>query len=303
MGRRSRTNALVLVALVVAAVALGGCDEVKARRKIQQANKLYKANKYAEAIRVYQEALELQPDLATGWYNLALAHLALFVAGSTTPQNMAHADGAIQALTRYLELEPQDNANCSEPPCARNFLLSTYIDSGRYPKAIEFFERELAKNPRDTLALANIAKIYSDAGEFDRSYEWYGKLASAETTDEARANAFQQIGVLAFRRLFNRPDVEGADRARIADQGIAALQEAAKLRPNFADTYTYINLLYRQRALAHDVSYARAADVATAQVFMKKAMDLKGVQPPPAAPKPPVPPGAPATPESPSGPR
>lgn len=268
-----------LVALVVTVVAACGCSEVKARHRIQQGNKHYKDNQYADAVRTYEEALELAPQLATGWYNLALAHLALFTAGNKAQDNLAHADRAVEALTRYLELEPKDNNTCAEPPCARNFLLSTYIDSGRYPKVIEFFEGELGKNPKDTLAIANIAKTYRDAGEFDRAVTWYKKLAEAERTYDEKANAFCQIGVMSFLRLLNHAEVMGEERARIADQGLKGLARALELRQNHADTYSYMNLLYRQRALAHGPSYVRVGEVATAQIHYKKALDLKGSAP------------------------
>src|SRR5262249_57789284 len=55
--------------------AITGCTEVGARRDIQEANKLYYAGKYDEAIKLYKDALTAVPNLAEGWFNLGLAYL------------------------------------------------------------------------------------------------------------------------------------------------------------------------------------------------------------------------------------
>jgi hypothetical protein len=79
--------------------------------------------------------------------------------------------------------------------------------------------------------------------------------------------------VLDWRRLNGKPDVMGAERARIADEGLGWLQQADKVRPHHSPTLSYLNLLYRERALAHGASYARAVDTTSAQVYYKLAID------------------------------
>src|SRR5262249_11478447 len=163
----------------------------------------------------------LHPDLATGWYNLALAHLALFTAGATDKTNMDHAVQAVDDLNSYLKLEPQDNSNCSQPPCARNLILSTLIDSGQYLKAIEIFQSESALNNKNLIAAANIAKTYADAGVFEEAIKWYQKLADLEESTDGKGAAYLKMGVLDWRRLYHHPEVVGADRAKLADTGLA----------------------------------------------------------------------------------
>jgi tetratricopeptide (TPR) repeat protein len=146
---------------VASSVTMGtGCREVGARRDIQEGNKLYYAGKYEQAIARYNEALEVQPDLAIGWFNLALSHLALFAPGLKTPENEQHAQGAITGLQKYLSYFPGDKQ-------AQDYLLSTFIDSGHYEGAIKFFEVRLEKNPNDIEAIAQLAHISSQAGSFE----------------------------------------------------------------------------------------------------------------------------------------
>jgi tetratricopeptide (TPR) repeat protein len=243
-----------------------GCKEVRARRDIQEGNKLYYATKYEEAIKHYDGALAAYPELAIGWFNLALAHLALFAPGDKSPSSELHAKGAIEGLQRYLAVFPDDTQ-------AQDYLLSTYIDSGHYEGAIKFFEVKLEKNPKDIEAIAQLAHISAQAGNFDEAIKWHKLRSDVETKIDAKADSWYSIGVLDWRRLNNHPEVEGIERERIADEGIGWLQKANGVRTGHAPTLSYINLLYRERALASAASYVRVVDTASAQVYYKLATE------------------------------
>jgi tetratricopeptide (TPR) repeat protein len=244
-----------------------GCKEVGARHDIQEGNKLYYDGKYDNAIARYNEALSVQPDLAIGWFNLGLSHLALFAPGLKTPDNERHANGAIEALQKYLALEPKDMQ-------ARDYLLSTYIDSGHYEGAIKYFEVKLEKDPNDIEAVAQLAQINQQAGKYDEAIKWHKRRAEIVTTTDLKADSWYSIGVLDWRRLYQHPEVAGVERLRIADEGIGWLQKADEVRKNHSPTLSYLNLLYRERSTAHDASYARTVDMATAQVYYKAATEV-----------------------------
>lgn len=247
---------------------LVGCEEVNARRAIQEGNKLYYAGKYEQAIEVYDRALKVHPELAVGWFNKGLAHLALFAPGGQSEDNEKHTDGAIESFTRYLAAIP------TEDPQARDYLLSTYIDSGRYEGALQYFEGKLKVNPGDVQAVAQLALINTQAGRFDEANRWHRKRVDVETTAGAKADAWYSIGVLNWRRLHYGAQIVGAERARLADEGLAALRQADQLRRDHQPTITYVNLLYRERALAHDAFCARIVDLANAQVYYKRAVAM-----------------------------
>src|SRR5262245_61845649 len=121
---------------ILAVLTQAACDEVKARRRIQEGNKLYYDNKYEMAIVEYEAALAAKPELYVGWYNLGLAHIAMFSPGVSKPENLAHANGAIKGFSKYLEYQPEDTK-------ARDYLLSTYIDSQQPDGAIAYFQKQL----------------------------------------------------------------------------------------------------------------------------------------------------------------
>jgi tetratricopeptide (TPR) repeat protein len=268
------------VLVFVGLVLVGGCTEVKARRQIQQGNKSYYDGNYERAITEYEGALGAKPDLHIGWYNLGLAHLALFSPGAKGPDNEKHAAGAIKAFNEYLKVDKNDTK-------ARDYLLSTYMDSGHYEGAVDFFMKKLEENPSDPNIMAQLAQIYASAGKFAEANEWHRKRVGVETSTDAKADVWYSIGVLSWRRLNNHGDVVGEERAKIADEGIAALEQADTIRKDHQATLTYLNLLYRERSVASEASWARAVDQATATVYYKQAIEIaKRAQHAPATPPP-----------------
>jgi tetratricopeptide (TPR) repeat protein len=277
----------VAFASVLLLGTVGGCDEIKARRQIQEGNKLYQQEKYEEAIVAFEGALKDKPDLKIGWFNLAIAHVELFRAGDKTPENEKHSNGAIDALNKYLAMEPKDET-------ARKLLIGICTKSGRYDLALDYFKGEYEKNPKLPYNIAQLADINKQALRFDDARKWYETLAGVEDKPDDKATAWQQIGVTYFSQLNNHPEIAGAERVKLADAGVGALQKAIEIKPEEANSYTFTNLLYRQRALGQGKSYVAIADLASATVFQKKAMALKGMTPPPG-------PNAPGTPAAPGG--
>ena len=62
----------------------------------------------------------------------------------------------------------------------------------------------------------------------------------------------------------------------VIEDGIAELQKALQLRPDYDDAMAYLNLLYRERAdLQCDDAAAHAADLKTADEWVDKTMAVK----------------------------
>ena len=285
--RFGKTSAALACVLLLGTV--GGCDEINARRKVQEGNKLYQQEKYDEAVVAFEEALRARPGLTIAQFNLAIAHVEMFRAGDKSPENERHASGAIDALNKYLALAPTDDT-------ARKLLIGIYTKSGRFDGALDYFKSEWEKDKKQPYNIAQLADINKQAGRFDDARKWYETLADVEDKPETKSTAWQQIGVTYFSQLNNHSEIFGEERVKLADGGIGALAKAIELKPDDANTYTFTNLLYRQRALGQGKSYAGVADLATAVVFQKKALELKGMAPPPGAPGKPAPAGQPKNP-------
>jgi pentatricopeptide repeat protein len=296
MGRRQNSLFLRVFLVALCAGFAFGCDQIKARSRIQQGNELHAEDEYEKAIVKYDEALELAPELAIGWFNLAIAHADAYKAGDKSAANEAHATAAINALSRYLTMQPKDVV-------ARNTLLGMYTKSGRWDGALDYFKGEYQKNPRSTYVLAQLADISKQAKKWDDSRDWYAKLAEAEPLAPGKSNALRQLA-LTYGAQTKSEGFPVDDRIKYVDLGIATLLQAVEINPNDSDNFTYINLLYRQRS-AGQKSYIVIIDTVTANQWENKALALikAAAKSTPPATKPGAPAAPPSTPpSSPEGP-
>jgi hypothetical protein len=159
--------------------------------------------------------------------------------------------------------------------------------------------------------------------QLDQSMDWYKRLASVSPTNK---EAPYSMGVIAWAKWYPpymtarasvqmKPQDPGplppaqreslkAQYSALLDEGVANLNQALLIDPNYSDAMAYLNLLIRERADLRDTKKEYAADIAVADQWVQKALDAKksqtvsGLAPPP--PPPPAPPaaqtGGPATP-------
>jgi tetratricopeptide (TPR) repeat protein len=257
----------LLVLLATTLVMLSaGCDQLSARRQIQEGDALYKSGRYSEAVEQYESALETVPDLAIGHHNAGITYLKLFKPGVEKKENLAYADKATAHFEAYLEQFPDDTKIVS-------LLTKTWIDSGRYEKALAYWKAELKKDPENRDVLVMLANINRQAGEPDKAIEWHRRRVEVETETEGKINAYVDIATLELSRL-RKSDVVGMERVQIADTAIAALQQVLELEPDHIMAQSYLGSIYQLRALAHGASWARTLDLASSRHHLRKWLKL-----------------------------
>ena len=171
---------------------------------------------------------------------------------------------AITALQSYSKLRPAD-------PRPRGTLLSLWIESGRYDDALGYFRARHERNPRDAETVKLLGVINSKAGRFDQALTWYRRRTELSPSD---AEAHYAVGTLCWERLHDRADVAGTARVEVADAGIAALTRATELRSEYAEAFTYLNLVYRERALGQTTDDARKQDLQSADRHYQRALGI-----------------------------
>jgi tetratricopeptide (TPR) repeat protein len=181
----------------------------------------------------------------------------------------------------------------------RKLMTQLWLDSQKFDAALSYWQKQLQAKPNDLEVMGNLAGINLKAGNWQKSIEWYTKVAEAGTDPQTKITAYGFIGNVAWSKL-NSKTLNQDEAITLADLGIAALQKAHELAPKNLRFLGTQSSIYMFRGLTHGVSWAAAIDRASSQ-------DLKGLidvvsgkataQPPPTEK-----PSAPASPD-PKGPK
>jgi tetratricopeptide (TPR) repeat protein len=297
----------VVLALSVALLA-SGCNEVRGRRKVQEANHLYRDGNYKEAVSLYREAEAFVPALPQLWLNEGYTCRQLIVPGEQKADSpsKSYAECALTAFKKYQELAPQDTRG-------EVLYLQTLFDSDRFDDLIKIYTERFNKNPKEIENVNGLIQVYSKANKLDESLEWYNRKAEILTNDP---EAQYGVGVFIWQQLMqhgggpekqtfdprpdpnhpkavklipgdSRGDIVSQQRIDLADSGIKFLEKAVALRPKYHEAMVYINLLYRQKSFAYfndPAEWQKCIDAAGE--WSKKSLEAQGKPTTPAAPAP-----------------
>lgn len=266
--RPVRFGTPLMIALCATTMLLmTGCEEFNARRKINEANQLFKTGKFEAAAQLYESALA-DKDIDVGHFNLGVCYVKLFIPGNTSKENKDNANKAAMHLQKWLEKHPKDND-------ARKMMTKVWVDSGDFEKALAYWEAEHKADPKNRDVMSQLASINHKAGRFDDTIKWIIMDADNAPNAAGKVKAYQSVGNTVWARLSNKEKVVGAERIRVADVGIAALQAAAALDANNADVQGLLGAIFNFRSLAHGVAWAAAIDKASAQNHHQRARVLR----------------------------
>lgn len=238
-------------------VAGSGCQKLRARDSLNKGVQAFKTAKYQDAVDYFKRAVELDPDFPTARLYLASAYMSQYIPGAESPENLKVAQEAHDEFQRVLELD-QNNS----------------------------------------LAMASIATLYFHQKKFDESEDWYNRLVKA---DPQNKEGFYTLGVIAWTRTFQKrmearaklgmkPEDPGPIRDRkvreevkavnldIVNQGMANLEQALKIDPEYDDAMAYMNLLHRERADLQDTVEEYRKDTDAADNWVQKTLETKKIK-------------------------
>lgn len=244
-------HCLTLLVTLVLVAGLCGCDlmdNLKARDQLNKGVKAFKNKSYEEATANFQKAIELDPDLHIAYEYLATSYMQQYVPNLFTDRNLKTANMAIKTFEKVLEYSP-DNVN----------------------------------------AIQSIASLYNAMNEYDKSKVWYRKRIELEPNNPV---PLYGIGVIDWNIVNqstgpngeNVPNLTPEDKAKadqVIEEGIASLQKALEIDPNYADAMSFLNLCYRKKAMLVDDQalkddYTLKADRLAAQsLILKKKLQAE----------------------------
>jgi tetratricopeptide (TPR) repeat protein len=258
-------------AFALALLFLPACTQVRGRKRIREANELYHRGKYAEAVKLYQEAESMVPELPALWLNEGYTCRQLIAPGGHDPESRRAAACALAAFHRLGEVAPND-------PRAGELIVQTWFDVQDYPSLEAAFLERRRQAPDDLDAVHGLQDVYLKWGKWPQALEWSKQAAALRPND---AEAQYGVGTFVWQILSSHgggapmagyspwPEVSGASasmtvappatrpgditaeaRVALADQGIAYLEKALQRRPHYPEAMTYLALLWRQKSFA-----------------------------------------------------
>jgi tetratricopeptide (TPR) repeat protein len=299
--RFSSCASALALAIALALAPLAACTQVRGRKRIQEANELYRRGKYAEAVAVYKEAEGFVPDLPTLWLNEGYTCRQLIAPGGKDAESRRATACALGAFKRLGELAPGDGR-------AAELTLQTWFDTGDYVDLEAHFLARHHDAPADLDAVHGLQDVYFKWGKWREALEW-SKQAAALRADDAEAQ--YGVGTFVWQILsshgggvpmaayspwpetakgdttmtlappaFAADDITAEARVALADQGIAYLEKALGRRPRYPEAMTYLALLWRQKSFAFftdPIAWQGAVD--TADSWQQRAADVNSGDP------------------------
>jgi len=253
-----------LFAVALAAVASISLDlyaQSTAGTELNLGVEAYKQAKYEEAIKHFQKAVSLDPDLQNARLYLATAYMAQYIPGVDTPNNTALAEEAIEQYQHVLD----SNATRGSKISSAKGIAYLYLNMKKFEDS---------------------KKYYQMASDLDRDDpEPYYSLGVIDWTQsyQPRMEARAKLGLKPGENL----DPSNKDQRRLCDElkfkltpvieeGIDTLNKAIQLRPDYDDAMAYMNLMYREKAdLECDDLAAREEDLNSADEWVDKTLATK----------------------------
>jgi Tfp pilus assembly protein PilF len=245
-----------------------GCEKLKARDNLNKGVQAFKTAKYNAAVEHFKEAVRLDPDFPTARLYLATAYMSQYIPGADSEENLQNARAAEQEFLKVLEKDP-NNALAVES------LASLHYNEAQGNQPLEQKFKKL-----------------------DEAAEWYTKLSQVDPNNKT---AYYSLGVITWAKWYprlmearNKLGMKPEDPGPIKDKkvkaelsaewldpvnkGIANLQKALEIDPEYDEAMAYMNLLIRERADLADSPDQYKKDIETADNWVQKSLDTKKIK-------------------------
>jgi len=247
-------KAILVIAVAALALASTSCNQLKARDQLNKGVQAFTGAQYPEAVERFKQAVELDPGFTAARLYLATAYMQQWIPGADSPENKKMSDAAFENFRKVLE-----------------------------------------SDPKNTVAIASIASLNLNQKKWDEAQQWYEKLIAVEPNN---ADAYYSIGFIAWSKWY---PVYGNARANLGmkqedpgpikdkkvkeelkakygpviDGGLAALDKALQINPEYDDAMAYENLLVRERADLADTKEEYEKEIKVADDWVQKALATK----------------------------
>ena len=306
---QSRFKAAALVAVLAAlSVAITGCGQLnvlQARKSIKEAHILYAQQDWKRAAEKYEETVNYDPDQNQAYFYLANSYDNLF---KPSRKGDAVNDGyltkavefyhkasqvspdpktrtlALQYLVAAYGADKLNDPGQAEPlvqemirleptePSNYYVLAKMYEDAGMYDRTEETLLKAKEARPNDPGVYAQLARFYNDMGDFDKTMAAHYDRVKVEPNNP---EGYYTISVFFWDKVNKDFRLKEPEKREYLGQGLEAANKAIELNPNYVDALVYKGLILRSQALIEKEPSKQNALIAEATQLRDKAEALR----------------------------
>ena len=231
------SRAAALAALLTLIVSVSGCAKLKARDLLNKGVAAFKNGQYDAAIENFKGAKDTDPTLLNARLYLATAYATQYIPGAPSPENLARGNQAVAEFKEVLETYP-DNLSAIDGVGSILFQMAgTPFDEKKFAESKTYHQKHIDLRPQDPepyywIAVIDWTLAYRVNGEMRLEYNKNNLKKLVKDTDPLPAAL--------------RPEYI-SKCGTLVDEGIADLQKAIQLKPDYDDAMGYLSLLYRRK--------------------------------------------------------
>jgi len=257
--------AAAFLTLLLVVGGFSGCDKLKARDLLNKGVQSFKNGQYDAAVTDFKQAKDLDPTLLNARLYLATAYASQYIPGAPSEQNRNIGKQAVAEFKDILNTNP-DNLNAIDGIGSILFQMAgTPYDPRGFEESKTYHQKHIQLKPEDPepyywIGVIDWTLAFRANGEMRKDFNEKNIRKQVRDTDPLPASV--------------RADYV-AKYGSLIDDGIAALQKAIQLRPDYDDAMAYLNLLYRRKADTVESSTERASYQKQADDLVDKVKEVK----------------------------
>jgi tetratricopeptide (TPR) repeat protein len=262
---RFARRASAFAALLILAAGLSGCGKLKARDLLNKGVAAYKNAQYDSAIEDFKQAKDLDPGLMNARLYLATAYASQYIPGAPSEQNVRLGTQAVNEFKEVLQLDPNNLSAIDGIGSILFQMAGTPYDPKKFEESKSYHQKHIELKPNDPepyywIGVIDWTLAFRGNGELRASYN-REHINKQVRDDDPLPPAVRAEYVAKYGAL--------------VDEGIAYLQKAIQLKPDYDDAMAYLNLLYRRKADMVESADERANLKKQADELIDKVKEIK----------------------------
>jgi tetratricopeptide (TPR) repeat protein len=254
-----------LAAILVLAFAASGCSKLKSRDLLNKGVNAFKNGQSDVAIEDFKQAKAADPDLLNARLYLGTAYASLYIPGAPSKENQDRGNQAIQEFKEILDKNPNNLSAIDQIGSILFLMGGTPFDPKKFEESKTYHLKHIQLKPDDPEPYYWIGVI-----DWTLAFRGNGEMRMEYNKNNVKKQVREDQPLPSAVR-----SEYAAKYGQLVDEGIADLQKAISLRPDYDDAMAYLNLLYRRKADMGESKEEREALLKQAEDLVDKVKEIK----------------------------